>query len=116
MSSRFLSFADFYQNKVFRKILTGIPSECRVKQFGSRSSPVICRAKSRSKLFANVICYQKTNLVGKTLAWIWSYLVVLEDQLLGLSLYLRKYVMYASSECSSEPGGRAGLFDPSLVA
>ena len=42
--------------------------------------------------------------------------MVLEDQLLGLSLYLRKYVMYASSECSSEPGGRAGLFDPSLVA
>ena len=37
-----LSSADFFQNQLFRKILSGIPSE--YQQFGSRSGSMLCQA------------------------------------------------------------------------
>ena len=47
-----LSSADFFQNQLFRKKNSGIPSEY---QFGSRSGQRFCPVWSGSKLFAKVI-------------------------------------------------------------
>ena len=48
-----LSSANFFQNQLFQKILSGIPSECQTVWIQIR--PDICRAWSGYKLFANVI-------------------------------------------------------------
>ena len=56
----FLWSAAFSQNQHFQNFLSGIAS-CSLKQFGSRPGwlCVVTRSWSWSKLFVNVICWQK---------------------------------------------------------
>ena len=49
----FWSYADFFQNEHFRKIISGIASECQTGWIQIR--PKVCQAWSGSKLFEKVI-------------------------------------------------------------
>ena len=59
----FLSSADFFQNQLFRKILSGIPSECQTDLIQIRPNIL------SGLIWVQSVCkgYQQTTLVGKEL-------------------------------------------------
>ena len=56
----FLSSADFFQNQLFRKILSGLPSECQTVWIQIRPDPL------SGLIWVQIVCkgYQQTTLVG----------------------------------------------------
>ena len=60
----FLSSADFFQNQLFRKILSGIPSECQIAWIQIRPNVLL------GLTWVQTVCksYQQTTLGGKELS------------------------------------------------
>ena len=93
----FLSSADFFQNKPFKKFF--LEHYQSVKQFGSRSGTTFCRSSSESKLFA--LGYEQTTKfpASKERVNVPSFLLYLH-----LSSYLHHLSGWPASLSQMHPG------------